>query len=280
MGRKRNQGKARRAAKAKAREEAANQIGSGHSNDRLSTLLTIRGTNVALHVGGPNDEGKCKHGLFDPDSTDNNLYLQFISAFTSSFHEAIRRSDGPVSDCLIDARNATLDEFSNLWKDPAKLETVMPACLCVGTDAILEGEDYIARLFATPVRFFEQYIAVELKQTQAVPNWPKIEDTYHADDHSLVKFFRNRIPCSCMDKKYQDVKSITKLSTCYNPKCSNLGVKVERSKAKYCSRCRCATYCSRECQGADWAAHAPNCDDFVAMTAEFEAKQQNKSHRG
>ena len=170
--------------------------------------------------------------------------------------------------------------FADVWHDSAKMKIAMSVCFCVGTQSMLDGDYLNARECAVFARYFEQYIAVELKQTQAVPNWPKIEDTYHADDHSLVKFFRHRIPCSCMDKKYQDVKSITKLSTCYNPKCSNLGVKVERSKAKYCSRCRCATYCSRECQEADWGAHAPNCDDFVAMTAEFEAKQQNKSHRG
>ena len=271
MGRKRNKGKARRAAKAKAREEAATQTGSGHNNDRAATLpeqsLAAQMRQLQLQLR----DKECKHGLFDPDST-NNIHIQFINAFNSSLIDALRSDCSPVSGCLVHARSATLDEFSNVWKDSAKLEIVTSCCICLGAEATLEGRGYIVRLFATVARFFEQYIAVELRQSQALPKWPKVEDTYHADDHTLVKFFWKRIPCSCLDEKYNEVKSITKLSICYYPECST-GVKVERSKAKYCSRCRCAAYCSRECQKADWSFHKSACDNFAAMIAEFEAKR-------
>lgn len=154
----------------------------------------------------------------------------------------------------------------------------MSVCLCLGTEAILGNNYDDAIALAAYTRYFEQYIAVELRQTQALPNWPKIYETHNADLHTLVKFFRHRIPCSCLDEKYEEFKFITKIGFCYNPKCKfsfSEGGGMERSKTMYCSRCRCETYCSRECQEADWAEHKPNCDNDAAIIAKFEARQQN-----
>mmetsp|Transcript_16030 Transcript_16030/g.24815 ORF Transcript_16030/g.24815 Transcript_16030/m.24815 type:complete len:100 (+) Transcript_16030:516-815(+) len=67
----------------------------------------------------------------------------------------------------------------------------------------------------------EQCTAVELKQTQALVNWGKIcEANIPLDIHTLVKFFRRRIPCRCLDKKYEQVKGFKKLGHCYNPECT------------------------------------------------------------
>ena len=173
------------------------------------------------------------------------------------------------------ARDATLDKFADMWEDSVKLETAMSVCLCLGTEAILGNNYDDAIAFAAYARYFEQYIAVELHQTQALPNWPKIYETHNADLHTLVKFFRHRIPCSCLDKKYEKVKDIPTMAFCWNPNCSIPDKRSERSKAKYCSRCRSATYCSRECQVADWSTHKRHCDKDALMIALFEAKQQN-----
>ena len=95
--------------------------------------------------------------------------------------------------------------------------------------------------------------------------------------HTLVKYFRKRIPCSCLDGKYDEVKAITKLGFCFNPECNfEMSGELERSKTMYCSRCRCATYCSRECQKADWARHKSYCDKDAAERAEFDAKTKKK----
>ena len=154
------------------------------------------------------------------------------------------------------------------------METVTSYLLRMGTSAILDGDYAAARLFAAYARYFEQYMAVVLKETQALPNWPKLCQAYYGDDHTLVKFYRHRIPCSCLDEKYEDVKHITKMGCCYNQQCSIPNGEVERCKSKYCSRCRYVTYCSSECQEADWKRHKPACDRHAEVTAEFEAKQQ------
>ena len=266
MGRKRNKGKARRVAKAKAREEAERRgddyqtANSGRQS--LSSLMQRQ-----LQIG----EKKCMHG-FDPPSDDN--VHSFISALHLSFIKAARSGDRTFQDCLIRAKNVTLNEFAKVWNDLAKMEMAISHLLYSGTKAILAAEDRVARDFATFARFFEQHIAFQLKQTQALYNWIKIEQTYFSDDHTLVKFFWKRIPCSCLDDKYKEVKHIPKMGTCYNKQCSVPSRFVERRKAKYCSRCRDATYCSRECQVADWRMHKPNCDNNAALIAEFEAKRQ------
>ena len=165
--------------------------------------------------------------------------------------------------------------FADVWHDSAKMKIAMSVCFCVGTQSMLDGDYLNARECAVFARYFEQYIAVELKQTQALKNLPKVEDTFFGDNHTLVKFYRHRIPCSCLDKKYEEVKHITKMGRCYNPQCSIPGRSLERSKTKYCSRCRCITYCSRECQIAHWTEHKPNCDINAAIVAKFEDRQRN-----
>ena len=247
MGRKRNQGKARRAAKTKAREEA--------QQEEFSRLLTA------------NERQQCTHS-FKPCSE----CFQFVSTFSREFYLYSRRGD---LSGLVAAKNATMDEFATVWDDAAKMENAISTFLCMGTQDLLESKYDDARNRATFARYFEQYVAVEVKQTQALHNWPKIEEAREADLHTLVSFFRHRIPCSCLDKIYEEVKHITKMGGCWSPNCSIPGRTLERSKTMCCSRCRNVIYCSRECQVADWSRHKPFCDKHSARITTFEANQQN-----
>ena len=261
MGRKRNQGKARKAAKAaKAREEAEESRGKTKNDVALLHCIYKQGA-----------EGECCHGA-DPLPTSDVECFLFLHAFRGEFGAAIERRTS-VETCLKDAYYATRDQFAKVWKDSAKLTLATSFLLRMGTEAILGGKYDDARDVATFARFLEQDIAVALKRTQALHKWPKIHETYQADLHTLVKFYRHRIPCSCLDKKYEEVKHITKLGVCYNPQCSIRGRIIKRSNTMYCSRCRCATYCSRECQKTDWSRHKPNCDWNASMIAKFEAEK-------
>ena len=253
VSRKKVAAKERKAAKAKAREEQAKEMLA----KRMHATL-------------------CKHGADPICLKVGSTVFQFVYALRKEFDEAVERSDQSNSgNFLITAKDATMDEFAAVLKDSTKLKMAISFLLCKGTQDLLEGELFDARKSAIFVRYLEQYIAVEVKETQALYNWPKINDAYIADDHTLVKFYRHRIPCSCLDEKYEEVKHITKVAACYNPECSIPGRRMERSKTKYCSRCRNAAYCSRECQEARWPIHKPHCDTKAARIAEFEARQQN-----
>ncbi len=263
MGRKRNQGKARKAAaKAKAEQEVE-ENGPGQ----------ILAAQMQMQLW------KCCHRV-DPSSASvkvDDVSFRFAAAFRKSFRESYRDGDRglSLSECLIDARYATMDEFEDVWKDYVKMESVMSFLLSNGAQLILEGNYDYARQIATYARFIEQHIAIELKQSKALYNFPKILEGYKADMHTLVKFFRRRISCSCLDKRYEEVKNITKIAFCYNPRCTCLPyVEMTRSRTMYCSRCRCVTYCSRGCQKADWSRHKSACDKCFDIKADFEAEQQ------
>jgi len=251
MGRKRNQGKARKAAKAKAREEATESNNQVTNQQRQS--LADR-----LQTGNSNST-KCYHGFEKMNKISRDITANFVEAF----HACFQRGSNSVFNSLVTAENATMEEFAEVWTDSSKLKSVVSFFLSVGAQHILDDDYDHARDCATFARYFEQYIAVKLDQTQAIMNWPKLFEAYRGDMHTLVKFFRTRCPCSCLDGKYDEVRAITKLGFCFNPECNFKMSGLERSKTMYCSRCRSVTYCSRECQKADWAVHRPSCDECV-----------------
>ena len=271
MGRKRNQGKARKAAKAKAREEEE----VTRKKNNFEEALTAEERRIYFDDLKRRTQFPCQagsvHGAVPVVVGVNDICCHFATAFSQSFYKS---AGLPLWDRLIGARDAAMDGFANVVNDSAKLETVMSYLLCDGVQLYLEGSYNLARDTATMSRYFEQFIAIKLKRTQAIFHRPKLSEIYQADEHTLVKFYRNRIPCSCLDKKYEEVKHIKKMGICWNPQCSIPGRNVARSNTKYCSRCRSVAYCSRECQVADWTEHKLTCDWAVATTAEFEASQQ------
>ncbi len=285
MGRKRNQGKARRAAKAKQEAEGkkngqtatSEEERADNNGQTMPANTNDLGQALAVEIQRmQNDDTKCKHG-FDPFSS-GEISSQFVPAFVGSF-EAGRVSGSGTSPtlqvCLIAAQKITMNEFADVWNDSTEIELAMSFFLYLGTQDILNGEyDHAkAKTVAAMARFLEQHIAVELEQTQPLFRFNKTIETYYADQHTLVTFFRKRIPCSCLDKKYEEVKHISKLGLCYNPQCSHFQFgdgRVEYSKTMYCDRCLRVTYCSRSCQKAHWKEHKPDCEKYTALISEFE----------
>eukprot|EP00984_Skeletonema_dohrnii_P011219 scaffold4462_cov119-Skeletonema_dohrnii-CCMP3373.AAC.2 len=259
---------------------------------RNRKVIAFAQKNLLQSISG-HDTTKCWHGSIESIDV---MCIEFVIAFREAFYSSAKDKesggiDGDISDLLVDAGNATLDEFAAVWNDSSKMEMAMSYFLYYGTQNILEGtnnlEDILelsrddTRHCAIFARYFEQYIAVKLDQTQAIMHWPKLYEADRGDMHTLVKFFRTRCPCACLDGKYDEVKAITKLGFCFNPECNSnfdfeMSGELERSKTKYCSRCRCATYCSRECQKADWTRHKIYCDEDAEEMADFDAKTKKK----
>ncbi len=265
MGRKRNQGKARKAAKAKAREEGEERMNETTINGRELS----QEAQTHWKIGNT----QCTHG-YHLSSSSRKMSSQFAPEFFKSFQEA-RGSGKPLPIRLIAARNATIVEYADVWKDSTKMEVAMSYSLSIGTNYILEDKYDHASRIATTARYFEEYIAVELQQTQALYRTNKLYETQNADQHTLVTFFRKRIPCSCLDKKYQEVKPISKMGMCFNTQCNLPNRMAKRSKTMYCDGCRRVTYCSRECQKAHWKKHKADCFKFAKIKADFDARQQN-----
>ena len=232
---------------------------------------------TAISRTDQSSQTNCMHG-----AAYDQVCCDFMEAFRKLFLKGIEGVDVEhpklmdyPKDCLEVAHIATMDKFAEVWEDFTKMQMAISFSLHVGTNCILQGNSVSAQVTACFVRYFEEHIAVELKQTRALYHWPKIYEASTADMHTLVKFFSKRTPCSCLDEKYKEVKGTTKMSVCYNPQCTIPHGKVDRSKIMCCGRCQSATYCSRQCQKSHWRAHKPSCNSCAEVKAEFEAKQQN-----
>ncbi len=277
--RKKAKGKARKAAQAE-KNEAAEKFRELEQKFRLleqSQIQRLQISNQSSTI--------CMHGYeYDPFPNDDicsgALCIKFIRGFVREFYKSYRMNISNdewrgVLGALLEARDVTT-EYSEVWYDADKIKQVISYFLHNGTMHILEGKkdgSSYATHSALFARFFEQWLAWKVHKSQHCINLPKVVECgmAYSDEHTVVKFFWRRIRCSCLDKRYEEVKSRPKMGLCFNSQCEHPKRFVERSELRCCSRCRVVNYCSRKCQAADWSVHKELCDKFAASKAEFDA---------
>ncbi len=269
-------GKARKAAKANAAAAAATQ----------NKTLQVQSAGHMQMVGPLKRDGvgvaKCNHGLVPPhyqcqsqgEFRNTSNKMKTCQVFLQAFVEAF---DGAGGDFIV-AYQATKEEHADVWKDLGKMAFVVSFLLSCGTSKVLAGDIKLACKYASLGSYFEQYVEVDLLNTRACPNFAKIKELYSADIHTVVSFLRKRIPCSCLDEMYKEVKCIPKIGLCCNPGCPLPGGMTDRSLTMCCSRCRGANYCSRECQVAAWLDHRGECDFYADLRSKFEQSNKNNSN--
>jgi len=194
---------------------------------------------------------QCLHGFLPyPDGFSANM------AFLENFIDEIAGSK--FHDGLLAAFNATLENHYEVWGDGTRLEWVSSFFLFQATEDILGGAIVEAHSDTSLACFFDQMsdIARSAKSMREF-NFAKVEELKATDEHTVVSFLRKRISCSCLDKKYERVKSIKKMGLCMNPQCSR--GRVERSTMLFCTQCRRENYCSRACQKEAWPKHKHVC---------------------
>ena len=219
---------------------------------------------AVLREGNDDDDGadvRCCHGFQPPSLTKHVLCYEFVKTF-GTVHDEAKASN---EDGFVKGIKATEEKHPEAWNDMSCIETIISFCLGTGTEHLLREHYTVARLQATLARYLQEVIAVH-GNIQNDIYWTKVFELYGADEHTLVKYFRRRIPCSCLDEKYNKVKHVTKLGICYNPECPLPDRKIERCKLMHCTRCRQANYCSIECQRADWKSHKETCIDWNSKT--------------
>ena len=150
--------------------------------------------------------------------------------------------------------------------------------LNTATSLVLNGGADSARCVAAFARHFQEHISIVLSKTKVTYNihmiWPNSMNCIsRMNTHPWS--FEEVIPCSCLDEKYKQVKTITKMGVCRNPQCSLPDMTVERKKMLYCTRCRKVNYCSPECQEADWPQHKKRCNKDVEKRASFNSREHS-----
>eukprot|EP00984_Skeletonema_dohrnii_P011388 scaffold4538_cov86-Skeletonema_dohrnii-CCMP3373.AAC.1 len=224
----------------------------------------------------------CSHGLLIVPEKDISIIKDFANTFIDGYNSVGAESD--LGECLslVAASRATAEKYPAAWEDASKIKLVVSLFASNGTQHLLEEEDiHRARLCASSAFFLQTRSAClssdnvgSFDGTLPVGIVTKMIELTSCDLHTLAKYLRKNIPCNCLDEKYEEVKSITKMGVCWNDKCSLPSRMVERSTMLYCTRCRAANYCSRECQKADWPVHKSHCDARVSERAMWESRKQ------
>ena len=148
----------------------------------------------------------------------------FVNTFIDEY--GLNRDEHLLT-ATINATNAANEKYPDVMRDSVKAGWILSYFL-----ATLGGENDYARTNASIAIFFEQMIAIAIHKTQATLNHAKMMEMLCGDERTLVKYLRKRIPCNCLAEKYKEVKSITKMGVCSNPKCS-LPI-VERKGMLHC----------------------------------------------
>jgi hypothetical protein len=207
------------------------------------------------------DEDKCLHGVnpISLISPENRICHEFRETFFDGFKNVtFRTKKYQLGERFQSAFDATAKKFCGVWRDESKIGLIVGNLVADATFSLLEGNVDEAKFFAAH-SFFIQDASSVLINNDRQPNCTRVSELYTADEHTLVSYLKKLIPCKCLDEKYKEVRSISKMTQCYNEKCSLPRGEVEQSKATCCSKCRQATYCSRSCQVQDWPRHKIVC---------------------
>ncbi len=206
---------------------------------------------------------------------------KFVNAFESGYSAKSKSGDDNMESRFNSGIHATEAEFNcsfhvdgvrrngvnypfNIWRDVKQLKHVVSCCVAHAVQYILDGDYDDARLLASFVYFFEQRMKAHLEKTQPTVKFHLIEELQLCDLNTLISFFKKRIPCQCLDKKYAEVKSLTKMGMCSNFQCSLPDRMTAKSDMLSCSGCRAAYYCSAECRKTDWPQHMEMCKKFTS----------------
>ncbi len=215
------------------------------------------------------EANQCFHG-FDQLSQSDRC-KEFIKSYELHYGTISLRTR-MVGQTYAETLDVMKVHFPDVFGDALMLKNISSYYLSVGTNKILQGSNDVG-YNASHACFFEQIIAQYHDKTRQM-NMSKVIELMGTDQHTNVKFIRERIPCKCLDEKYNQVKSIKKMGHCGSVNCISSNRVVERKTMLYCVNCRQINYCCRECQVADWSRHKPMCKQVSKMKDEFKSSQR------
>mmetsp|Transcript_24352 Transcript_24352/g.40172 ORF Transcript_24352/g.40172 Transcript_24352/m.40172 type:complete len:247 (-) Transcript_24352:306-1046(-) len=235
--RKKAKGKARKAAKAEIAAEATRK-----HKDLVTQLNRLE------------DDETCVHGY------ESDL---ICGAFVKHFLDIVVQVplDGNPHGVATDASRA---KFPQEWNSVYMLRKIDSLLLALGVNYILKGDIDLARHCASSANFFKGFIEEVFYEGRPMcMELDKTTELFVSDEHTLVRYLQKRIPCSCLDDKYEEVKGVKKIGLCCNPQCKIPDRTTERRSMLYCTRCRRVNYCSPECQEVHWhGGHKEVCEEM------------------
>ena len=275
VSRKKAKGKARRAVKETKEAE------EGRYGDKAAAVANQDGSLEAQMQRLTIDDLliKCRHGFEVQVESEKLCIMDFMMTFDDEYRARARSGESDMVCCFKAGMASTWDR-SDVWKNPAMLRKIISCNVAFGTDQLLlendNAADEVAHSASYYAYFFEQYVEVHFEKSRPTMNWQQILELHYADEHTLVSFFRKRIPCKCLDKKYKAVKSVIKMGVCANPSCSLPDRNAPRASMFSCAECHSTCYCSTECQKAHWPFHKGPCKHICRRSSQLYSKGKVK----
>ena len=253
MPRKRNKGK-------KSKKKNTVKNGAAAEEESIEVLLAELEIEDDLSLKTDDtrdilDTHQCAHGfVHSPNALECRDFIEIN--FTAFAAMAMAGGDN-----ILEAMETV--ESSEVWSNLAKLTWCLSELIATATNVVLHEK--CANTIVFVASFFEQRVAaLESPENflQAPSKMHEVLEIIMADEHTVVSYLMKRIPCKCLDEKYQQVKNLTKMGRCCNDNCPLPDRTTERGKMMTCSQCRAIHYCSRECQKSDWKKHKAYCSQW------------------
>jgi len=233
---KKMKGKARKAAKVDA---------AGASSAPVARVVS----SIPAYVSSLIPSLSCTHGWNHSEYAHEHDCHKFIEA-------ALEGAKNSSQESLI---CRTIGNYPNVWNDSVSLDWIASAFTTIGTELVLQyaTNDPYHYLCITKAISYSEYLTqhvATLNKSQPNIYFARIDDLIFADMRRIISYLKKRIPCSCLDAKYKEVKSLPKMGLC-----STCKGKFELSSLMSCGSCRKKHYCSVACQAADWESHKGLC---------------------
>jgi len=216
--------------------------------------------------------GGCGSDLMS--SSSSQAVSQGLMSLITSYYEKLMEEEEPDIEKMGMVIVLTIAHMDPTEQTSTGISQWVPShFLAAGARHLIQGDIETARAYAYFNCYYEQLGSI-LKQKKLF-NFTKMIEMRHSDLRTIVSYFRKRIPCSCLDKRYKQVKSTKKIGFCFNPLCSKI---PDPKSVLCCSHCRQANYCSSACQAADWKMfHKKVCGQFknVSSAAMVVAEHMN-----
>ena len=192
------------------------------------------------------EKGNCTHG-YNPSSRFQARFCEdYLKTFTESYHASTPTRGNSQSDRVrsfveaFSTASSASTMTTNGSRDLSNKQCINPFCLAEGTKFILDEKSDDARLPALLALITK---SAHTDGKDVLLDCQKMLELFDGDEHTLFQFFRKRIPCSCLDEKYKQVKSIPKMGICYNDNCPLPDHMAIRSKMLRCTQCSNINYC-------------------------------------
>ena len=226
------------------------------------------------------DIEKCDHDLEIPCSLDQLKCHEFAQRFLKlvwNQRKVKKNNNDPTLEVLnaydsvlisAAAMQYLLIDSPHIWKDNLYRKMVIKMLLKTCADKISRYSDHTISTLKTDggvgsyaagiivletsiydERKVEEDKDMDLIEVMDVETKRKVYKFLRSSNRSIIRFFINRIKCSCLDERYAKVQSLPKMSVC-----SRCAKQVETSKLYLCGGCKLFQYCCVECQASAWKA--------------------------